>query len=44
MVGNQEAGWCEILAELYSDFCLDTSQPDTAMEGVQRRRDVLAEG
>lgn len=40
MEGNREAEWCEILAELYSDFCLDTSQPDTVMKEVQRRRDV----
>lgn len=37
MEGNREAEWCEILAELYSDFCFDTSQPDTVMREVERR-------
>lgn len=44
MEENQEAGCCEILAELHSGFFCDTSQPDTVMGEAQSRRDVLAEG
>lgn len=36
MEGNQKAGWCGILAKLYSDFGLDTSQPNTVMKAVER--------
>lgn len=32
--GNWEAGECEALAELYSGFCLDASQPDTVLSAT----------